>query len=168
MGWIECALFKSHHSISRWVGHGGMDAALRALHQGNVDISVLLEEYMTGGIHMQYIAGYMVWATEAESHQIVGITIIWIEDTGWQVEGVTKYITNVVSFMITVVRKCWFIVGAYMPPNDQSAVHWVEQALAQVLEGTETLMVSNINSHLAQPHDRYEGDLATVVANYSL
>ena len=49
MGWIECALFKSHHSISRWVGHGGMDAALRALHQGNVDISVLLEEYMTGG-----------------------------------------------------------------------------------------------------------------------
>ena len=37
---------------------------------------------------------------------------------GWQVEGVANYGQNVVSFVLTMGRQIWYVVGAYMPPND--------------------------------------------------
>ena len=40
---------------------------MRDLLQGNIRIGVLQETKLTGGIHMQWILGYTVWDTEAES-----------------------------------------------------------------------------------------------------
>ena len=54
-----------------------------------------------------------------------GVSIVYREDTGWQVEGATRYGMNVVSFKITVGRKHWYISRSYLPPNDQQTVHRV-------------------------------------------
>ena len=43
----------------------GMEAALHALQQGNVNIGVLQETTLTQGIHARHILGYDVLATEA-------------------------------------------------------------------------------------------------------
>ena len=48
-------------------GWGGLEAALRALHQGKLDVGVLQETKLTQGVHMHYGAGYYIWATHAES-----------------------------------------------------------------------------------------------------
>ena len=48
---------------------GGMEVALRALRQGNVDMGILQETKLTDGIHARQGEGYSVWVTEAESRQ---------------------------------------------------------------------------------------------------
>ena len=65
---------------------------------------------MTSRVHTRYSAGYKVWATEAEIIHRGGISIVWKEEAGWYVEGVTKYGTNVVSFTITTGWKRWCII----------------------------------------------------------
>ena len=49
------------------------------------------ETKLTSGIHMRYSAGYRVWEVEAESCHIGRIAIVWREEAGCQVEGVTHY-----------------------------------------------------------------------------
>ena len=44
----------------------GLEAALRALQQGNVNIGVLQETKLTQGIHKRHGAGHDVWEIEAE------------------------------------------------------------------------------------------------------
>ena len=56
--------------------------------------------------------------------------VMWRQEEVWQIKGMTKYGPNVVSFMLTMGWKRWYVVGEYIPPNDQSSVRRVEQALA--------------------------------------
>ena len=97
-----------------------------------------------------------------------GIAIIWKEEEGWRVEGAKIFGTNVVGFTITAGRKRWYAIRAYMPPNNQTAVHRVHQALAQGTEGVETLLVGDLNARSAQPWDRQKKNLANNIANYGL
>ena len=49
-----------------WLGRAcGMEAALQALKQGNVEVGVLQETMLKKEINTRYGAGYAVWATEA-------------------------------------------------------------------------------------------------------
>ena len=144
---------------------GGLDEALRSLHQGNVKIGVLHKTKLTKRIHKLYSAGYKVWATEAERRQWDRITIVCREEAGWKVEGATSFVPHVEFFTITAGQKRWYVVGKYVPPNDQLTVHQVEQALARFPEGVETLLVGDLNARLAQPWDQCEEDLATKIAN---
>ena len=47
-------------------------------------------------------------------------------------------------------------------------MHRVEQSLAGSLTGVETLLVGDLNAHLAQLQHQREEDLATTIANYRL
>ena len=73
-----------------------------------------------------------------------------------------------VIFTITAVCKLWYIVWAYIPPNDQLTVHWVEQALARGPARVDKLLVGDLNACLLQLRDQQEEDLATVIVNYRL
>ena len=84
---------------------GGLEAALRDLQQGNVDVGVLQETNITKGIHTCYGAGYSVRETQAESRHMGGAEVVWIEKVGWQVEGIANYGPNVVSFLLTSGRR---------------------------------------------------------------
>ena len=44
---------------------GGLEAALRALQQGNIDVGVLQETKLMRGVHTRYRAGCDVWETQA-------------------------------------------------------------------------------------------------------
>ena len=55
-----------------------------------------------------------------------------------------------------------------MNPKNQPAVNQVDQDLVCGPEGLETLLVGDINDHLAQPRDRCEDYLAIAIANYGL
>ena len=60
-----------------------MEAAIKALQQGNVDILILQETNMTAGIHMRYSSVYRVWMAEAEVHNRGMITVFCREEAGW-------------------------------------------------------------------------------------
>ena len=57
--------------------------------------------------------------------------MVWIKIMGWQVEGMVNYGPNVVSFVLIAGRRRWYVVGAYMQPNNALTVARVEQALRQ-------------------------------------
>ena len=59
-----------------------------------------------------------------------------------------------VSFTVTLGRKRWYVVGAYVPPNDLPAVHRITHVLACGPEGMDKLIVSNLNACLAHPGDQ--------------
>ena len=97
---------------------GEMETALLALWQGTIDIRILQEAKLTMGIHTQQSSGYKVWATEAERQHWGGIAIVCRDEGEWGVEGAQSFGPNVVSFTVTSVKKRWYVVGAYVPPND--------------------------------------------------
>ena len=106
--------------------------------------------------------------TDTESRHRGGITIVWREESGCKVESATSFGMNVVIFTITVERKFWYVVGAYITLNDQPTVHQVEKALARGPAGEEMLLFGEVNSPLEQPRDQREEDLVTAIADYGL
>ena len=60
----------------------GLEAALRALKEGNVDMGVLHDKNLTDGIHARQVEGYTVCLTAAEIRYQVGLLLVWSEDAG--------------------------------------------------------------------------------------
>ena len=58
---------------------GGLEAALHALQQGNVDVGVLQKTNVTKGIHTRYRAGYAVWAMQEDIRHQGGVAVAWRE-----------------------------------------------------------------------------------------
>ena len=54
---------------------------------------------------------------------------------GWQVDSTTRFVPNVVSFLLLLGAKRWYVVGAYMPSNNVPDVNSVKQALQVVSKG---------------------------------
>ena len=133
-----------------------MEAAICALRQGQIEIGVLQEMKLTGGIHTRCTSGYKVWLTQAENRHWGGISIIWREEAGWKVEGAMRFGTNVVSFTITTGRKIWNVFREYIPPSYQLAVHQVMQDLAYEPIRVDKLLVGDLKAYLAQPRYQQE------------
>ena len=106
-----------------------METALWALQQGNVDVGFLQEKKLTQGIYTRNGAGYDVWETEAESWHRGGVAVVWRAPKGYQVENTASFGPDVVSLLLTSGARQWYIVGAYVLPNNRPSVHRVEQAL---------------------------------------
>ena len=115
--------------------------ALRALQQRNVDVGVLWETNPTLGIHMRYGAGYTIWVTNSYSRHQGGFIVTWREKTGWQVEGIANYGPNVLSFVLTTGRRRWYVVEAYVPPNNAPTIPCVDEALGQAAKGEEIIFL---------------------------
>ena len=75
---------------------------------------------------------------------------------------------NVVSFTFTLEQRQWYVVGAYVPPNNQPEIHWVAQALARELAGVGKLLVGNLNACLAQPRNQQEEDLEIIILGHGM
>ena len=64
-------------------------------------------------------------------------------------------------------RKRCYVIGEYVPPNNQPMVNWEEQDMLHGLEGVETLLARDLNALLTQPWYQHEEDLENA-ANYRL
>ena len=73
-----------------------------------------------------------------------------------------------VSFTVTLVWKGWYIVGAYVPPNNLPAVHKITHALACGPEGVRKMLVGDLNTCLAHPSDQRKEYLETIIASHGL
>ena len=61
-----------------------------------------------------------------------------------------------VSFTVTSGQKFWYIIGAYVPPNDLTAVHQISHALTCWMEGVGRILVGDFNVFLAHLRDQWE------------
>ena len=99
--------------------------------QDNVYVGVFQETKITNGIHACHRVRYAIWATMAESRHLGLILVVWKENTGWQLEGIVNLGPNVASFLLTSGSWRWYVIVAYVPPDDAPAVYCVEQALEE-------------------------------------
>ena len=58
-----------------------------------------------------------------------GVSVIWREEVGWQIEGITNLEQNVVSLLLTTGSRRYYVVGAYVPPENAPTVYCIDQAL---------------------------------------
>ena len=49
--------------------------------------------------------------------------MVWKAAKRMQVESTYSFVPNVVSFLLMLVARRWYVVGAYVPPNDVPDVH---------------------------------------------
>ena len=73
-------------------------------------------------IYMQQSSGYFIWGTEAESRHRGVIAVVWWRYKGWKHGWMTNYGLNILSFMLMTRWMWWYIVGAYILPNEHREV----------------------------------------------
>ena len=117
-------------SLNIRTGRAGiLDTALWELQKGDVYLVFLQKTNLAQDIHTQNGVGYDVWETEAESQHRGGVAVLWRAAKGWQVEITASFGPNVVSFLLMLGSRRFYVVGAYDTPNDMPAVHSVDQVL---------------------------------------
>ena len=135
---------------------GGLEVTLRALWQGNARVGIIQETNITDGINTHYVAGYSVLEKEAESCHHGGIVVLWREEVGWQVEGMSNFGPNLVRFLLTLGERRWYFGGDYVLPNDVPTGHQVDQELTEKPPGIENILMGDLNSKLENPRNEHE------------
>jgi hypothetical protein len=98
--------------------NGGLEGALRAMDHLGVDIGILLETKLTGGIYTRYSSGYSVLALTATSVRQGGIALFWRGNNSYKVEEMQIGGVNVISLHLMMGAVQFFVVGCYIPPFD--------------------------------------------------
>ena len=89
-------------------GRGGnLEIVLRAMEQMNVDIGILTEAKLTGGIYTRYSSGYNVVATSARVHNQGGVALFYKNSPDWQDESMRHHGPNVISFQLVAASQRW-------------------------------------------------------------
>ena len=92
----------------------------------------------------------------------------WRYRARWQVEGIFNYVPKVLICVLTMGRWRWYVIGAYIPPNDAPTVSSMEQELGQAAKGVEFILLVDLNVRLVELRDAREEELVTVVADCGL
>ena len=92
-----------------------------------------------------------------------GVSVVWREYAGWQVEEIFSFGRNVASFLLTSGSRRWYIVGAYVPPNDVPAIRCIKQVLEEAPKGMEVILLGDLNVRLREKRDAREDELATAL-----
>ena len=93
--------------------------------------------------------------------------VAWIEAAGLQVQGMSNFGPNLVSFLLTPRERRWYIMGEYVLPNDVPTGHQVKQALTKKPPRVENILMGYLNSHLENPRDEREDDLSTILTSHA-
>ena len=67
--------------------------------------------------------------------------VVGREEAGWKVKEIEDFGPNVVSFFLALGAQRWYVAISYVPPNDVTAVHQVDQALVENPKGVETILL---------------------------
>ena len=143
---------------------GGLESALRAMEAANVDVGILTETKLTGGIYTRFSSGYQVLATDANSAWLGGVALFWRESLSFVVEEPRVWGSNVISFELVTGRHRYYCMGCYIPPSDhQLALPDVQRAWSQRPKRCEPLLFGDLNFDLKNPEGARAEEIAEVV-----
>ena len=145
--------------------NGGLESALRAMEAMDVDLGVLLETKLTGGIYTRSSSGYSVVASDAASAHQGGIALFWRPDKSYEVEDWRVRGPNVLSFVLVTGGQRFYAVGCYIPPNDLSTLPHVVQAWNECPAGhtPAPVLLGDLNINLRAPRDDRDEQIAEEV-----
>ena len=136
---------------------------MRTMETMGIDIGILLETKVTGGIYNHLSSGYSVVAFDAASAHQGGIALFWRPNKSykvkdWQVRG-----PNMLLFVIVTRGQQFYAVGYYIPPNNLSTLPHVVQAWNKCPSGHTPILLGNLNINLCNPPDNRDKQIAKAV-----
>lgn len=149
--------------------NGGLEAALRAMAQANVDLGVFQETKLTDDIYTRVSSGYRVIATNAPSEHQGGVALFYRDSDQHQVEALQTFGPNVVSFQLASGKRRWCVVGCYIPPTCTTTIEHVTQAIAQCPAKAELVVAGDLNVDLTDPEGSERDEtIAAAIADEGL
>ena len=107
-----------------------MASALRAMGDIDVDLGILQETKLNGGIYARHGAGYSVFATDSKNRNKGGVALFWREKHDlFVVEEQKEWGPNVLSCHLITGRGGYYIIGAYISPLDDAPLGDIGQCL---------------------------------------
>ena len=127
-----------------------MESATRALRSMNVNIAVVQEEKLLGGMHNRLLLGYAVMVIDVRNTRFGGFAFLWEESELYELEEAKARGPNVVSFKIQIGTYHYYVVECYIPPSNVAGttLMCIEQAMAQMPKGCTPLIVGDLNVYL--------------------
>ena len=125
--------------------------ALRGMSQANMDLGILQEKKLTDGIYTRGSAGYSVIATDAPSRHCGGVALFYRSTPHFVVEGVERCGPNVLGFQVKTGERRWYIVGAYVTPEDEVTMETVVAAIGRRPRGAELMVAGDFNVDITAP-----------------
>ena len=116
--------------------NGGLESALRAMDACGVDLGLFQETKLTNDVYTRNSSGYSVLASNAVSAWSGGVALFYREHDSFEVEEEKIWGPNVLSFDLVVGRDRFYCIGAYIPPNDLSALMDVKKAWNAMPKGS--------------------------------
>ena len=148
---------------------GGLEAALRGMSQANMDLGILQETKLTDGVYTRGSAGYNVIATDAPSRHRGGVVLFYRSTPHFVVEAVERCGPNVMGFQVASGERRWYIVGAYVAPEDEVTMETVVAAIGRKPPGAELMVTGDFNVDTMEPEgDRRAENIATDLATAGL
>jgi hypothetical protein len=142
---------------------GGFESALQAMEAMGIDIGILLETKVTGGIYTCFSSGYSVVASNAASGHQGGIALFWRPNKSYVVEDWCVRGPNVLSFVIVTGGQRFYARGYYIPLNDLSTLTTINQAWNGCPLGHTPILLGNPKVNLHAPWDDRDKQIAKAV-----
>jgi exonuclease III len=146
---------------------GNLESVLRALDQMNVDFGLLLETKLSDDRYTKFSSGYRVFATKAKNPFQGGVALVYRQSSYWQIESERVHGSNVISFELVTGHRRTLVIGAYIPPGDENALEFIEQA-AQRRPNLPVLLMGDLNVDLLNLRDTRDANIAAMIANLGL
>ena len=140
--------------------NGGLESACRALDSLGVDLALLQETKLTGGIHTRFSSGYTIVASDAPSAHQGGIALCSRESLAYELEETKIWSPNVIAFRLITGGAKFYVVGCYIPPSDLVALDHVRDAWRQCPKGFTPLLLGDLNINLESPRDERDEVIA--------
>ena len=80
-------------------------------------------------------------------------------------EEIVNFIPNVARLLLTLGSWRWYVIRAYVPPNNVPAVHSIEHALEAYTKVMEAILLGDLNAKLREPRDARDEYLVTALAD---
>ena len=130
---------------------GGLEAALRGMSQANMDLGILQETKLTDAIYTRGSAGYSLIATDAPGQHHGGVALFYCSTPHFVVEAVERCGTNVMGFQVATGERRWYIIGAYIAPEDDETMERVVAAIGKKPRGGELMVTGDSNANIKAP-----------------
>ena len=134
--------------------NGGLESALNAMVQANMDLRVLFKTNITGGGKMCRSSGYSVVASEVPIKHQGGKSILFKNSLHWKIKVHQAFGPNVLRFQIVTGWTHWFVGVWYALPYSRAETKHITTVLVHCPKSMELTLVSNLNVELCQLEGR--------------
>ena len=137
--------------------------------QANMDLGILQETKLTDGIYTRGLEGYIVIAMNAPSRHCGGVALFYHSTPHFVVEAVERCGPKVMGFQVATGEQRWYIVGAYVAPEDEVTMETMVAAIGRKPRGAELMVAGDFNVDLTAPEgNRRAENIATDLATSGL